>query len=159
MLPFSPTPVNTVSSSNYRTEPLSSTPPSASLKTSIPSNSIRHTPTQTEQQTTVPSPCEPTTPTGTPQCIRNACKNGGTCVIPGNYCKCKKNFTWHDCSVNVGKWTFDMENFPFNFIEQCFVEHVFHNSWSTRVLWDRNILSYLVFALFFVLLTDMFWSN
>ena len=39
-------------------------------------------------------------------CFLNTCKNGGTCVIPGNYCKCQKNFAWHDCSVNVGKCTF-----------------------------------------------------
>ena len=110
VLPTSPTPANTVLNSNHWTEPLLSMSPSASHKTFGPSISIRHTPTQIVQQTTVSSSCEPTSPLGVP-CTPNACKNGGTCVTPGNYCKCQKNFAWHDCSVDVGKWTSGMDDF------------------------------------------------
>ena len=130
LLSFSPTPANTVSNSNHRTEPLLSMSPSSSQKTSVPSISIRHTPTQTVQQTTVPSSCEPTSPVGVP-CTRDACKNGGTCVTPGNYCKCQKNFVWHDCSIDVGKWTSGMDNFRCYFVKHYYL-YIFHNSRSTR---------------------------
>ncbi|KAL9989114.1 hypothetical protein ACROYT_G003625 [Oculina patagonica] len=52
---------------------------------------------------------EPPTSAGTNACLPNTCKNGGTCVIPGNYCKCEKFFTWHDCSVYVGSSTVEIE--------------------------------------------------
>ena len=135
MLPFSSTPINAVSNSNYRTKskgvssssasvlsssssrmiqstphvktPLFSMLPSASHVNSIIASealtTIHSPPTKTEQQTTVLSTCKPPTSAGTTACQPNTCKNGGTCVIPGNYCKCEKIFAWHDCSVYVGK--------------------------------------------------------
>ncbi len=86
---------------------ISSTLPSSSLKTSVSSTSASissHNPTtHTKKQTTTPSTCKPPSSAGTTACLPNTCKNGGTCVIPGNHCKCEKIFAWHDCSVYVGK--------------------------------------------------------
>ncbi|XP_078347608.1 low-density lipoprotein receptor-related protein 4-like [Oculina patagonica] len=92
---------------------ISSTLPSSSLKTSVSSTSASissHNPTtHTKKQTTTPSTCKPPSSAGTTACLPNTCKNGGTCVIPGNYCKCEKIFAWHDCSVYVGSNTVEIE--------------------------------------------------
>ena len=80
---------------------------SAALITSVlsppASTTIHSPPTQTEQHSTVISTCQPPRPSATSGCLSNTCENGGTCVLPGNYCKCEKTFAWHDCSVYVGK--------------------------------------------------------
>ena len=121
ILPSPSTPVKTPSKTEQQTTTILSTLPSFSIKTSTlsstKSSSIHHTTTQSGQQPTTPSTCAPPTSTRTTACLPDSCKNGGTCVLPGNYCKCEKGFAWHDCSVHVGKWKFITESSHFSFVE------------------------------------------
>ena len=56
-----------------------------------------------EKQTTVASTSQLPPTLAPSECRPGDCENGGTCVVPGYFCRCLKYYVWHRCSVYVGK--------------------------------------------------------
>ncbi|KAL9989112.1 hypothetical protein ACROYT_G003623 [Oculina patagonica] len=99
-----------VCSSSVVILPSSSTPTS---RTSTSPTSIFNLSSSTVQRVTVSSTNEPPTPVSPTECRHNTCKNGGTCVVPGYFCKCQKYHVWNLCTVYVGSSAVEIElSFP-----------------------------------------------
>lgn len=92
-------------STTQRQTPLLTPIASSSYRASVspsPTSAFK-SPSSTVQRPTVSSTSEPPTPVGPTECRPNTCENGGTCVVPGYFCRCPKYYVWNGCAVYVGE--------------------------------------------------------
>lgn len=106
---YEPLSLTTSSSSKTTTSSLAPTARTSSVPV-VSSTRLPPSSSPTEKQKTV-SPTYESPPTPVPtECRAGTCRNGGTCIIPGYFCRCTKYYVWRLCTIYVGELNKQKQN-------------------------------------------------